>query len=74
MSFKVACRRAAALDCLDEWYVMLRRANPGYGGMQRNPSVHGLGGTSHQNPLGRVSIRRPSAEELERASVVSIKS
>ena len=53
---------------------MLRRGPDGYGSVERNPSVHGLGSTSHQNPLGRVSIRRPSVEQLERASVVSIKS
>ncbi len=35
--------------------------------------MHGLGRTSYQNPLGRVSIQRPSPQELERASVVSIK-
>ena len=38
-----------------------------------NPSVGGLGRTSYSNPLGRTSIHRPSADQLEKASIVYIK-
>ena len=37
-----------------------------------NPSIHGVGETSYMNPLGRRSISRPSAQQLERASIVHI--
>ncbi len=38
-----------------------------------NPAVGGLGQSSYLNALGRVSIQRPSAAQLERASIVFIK-
>ncbi|KAK9829684.1 hypothetical protein WJX72_007324 [[Myrmecia] bisecta] len=45
------------------------------GRMERRPSeegVVGFGTASYANPMGRVSIQRPSPAMLERASVVSI--
>ncbi|BDA50663.1 hypothetical protein COCOBI_16-3390 [Coccomyxa sp. Obi] len=38
-----------------------------------NPAVGGMGQHSCMNPLGRLSIRRPSPADLERASIVHIK-
>lgn len=39
---------------------------------EQNPSVHGLGQTSATNPLGRMSMSKPTAEQLDKASVVSM--
>lgn len=38
----------------------------------QNPSVHGLGRTSATNPLGRMSMSKPTTEQLEKASVVKM--
>ncbi|CAL8465068.1 g4603 [Coccomyxa elongata] len=38
-----------------------------------NPAVGGLGQHGYMNPLGRMSIRRPSPADLERASIIHIK-
>ncbi|DBA69197.1 TPA: hypothetical protein ACH3X2_013029 [Trebouxia sp. C0005] len=39
---------------------------------EQNPSVHGLGRTSATNPLGRMSMSKPTTEQLEKASVVNM--
>lgn len=38
----------------------------------QNPSVHGLGRVSATNALGRMSMSKPTNDELERASVVKM--
>ena len=38
----------------------------------QNPSVHGLGRTSATNPLGRMSMSKPTEDQLEKASVVRV--
>jgi hypothetical protein len=38
-----------------------------------NPAIGGLGESSYLNALGRMSMQRPSAAQLERASIVYIK-
>lgn len=40
---------------------------------EQNPEVQGLGAMSSGNPLGRVSISKPTADDLDRASVVRMK-